>query len=1621
MKIKSIILLASIILSGFYLKAQTTVGPNFPATGVNLTGVGTVAWTNPTRVTADDNSYSSAAVNNSTSNYLKATGYGFAIPSGATINGITVTIGRYGTTGSGADVRDNVVKLVKGGTIVGNNLAVTGTDWTNSETAVNYGSTSNLWGTTWTSSDINASDFGVVLAVNSTNSRTANVDYIRVSITYTVTNVAPTISSQPTDQTVCNNAEAIFTAESTDSNPTPTATWQISTGGSFSNLTIASPYSVNTSTASGTTTSSLTINPATNALNSYQYRVIFSNSAGSAISNPGTLNVNPTSVGGSVTGGSSPVCLGSGTGTMTLSGHTGSINKWQKKLDSGSWADISNTSTTYSETPTSAGSWQYRAEVQSGVCAATFSNPVTIVVNPRPTSVISGTETVCYGQTANLSITLTGTGPWNLVYTDGSTPVTVNGINASPYTFAVNTLSTKTYTVTSLSDSKCTANAGDMTGSATVTVNAGCQVVTLSQPDPLTATITGSANINCGSSTNLTVTISGGTAPYQVTYNGNNYNGPSPIIFSVSPTETITFNSSNVALSDAHGCDAVISGSATVSVIPVSAPVATDATNITVSGFTANWDAVPGVNGYFLDVSENIDFSTFVNGFDNLNVSNVTTYPVTGLNAGQTYHYRLRAYTTACTSVSSNIKTVSTTGLTIGAPVVSGAPFTVDCTTPDNGTITFTHGTFNAGNIFTAQLSDNTGSFTTPVSIGTANNSETSITITIPANTASGNNSYKIRVVSSDPVVMGDVSNTFTIIKDPCQAIYRSVQSGAWNLASTWEVSTDAGNLWEAAVTNPVSTDGSVSIRNGHTVTVTNDVTVDEVIVEAGATLRNELCPDGFLNINDGPGTDLIVNGTMISEDDINNEGSISFASGSLYQHVRSFGKKSPATFSEIPVANWDAQSTCEILSVYATPYAGLNQAFGNFNWNFATQNSAINLNGTLSTINGDLIITSTGTSELQLASSQTTTLSVGGDVQIEGGKLNLGSGSGVTTLSVAGNTEVSTGATLITRNSKITGNGNFVLNSGANLWIGSVSGITSAGINGNIQVNGSRSYSTGANYTYTGSSNQVTGDGLPGSISNFGVSTTSGAILTLTSTSQTCENLTIANNAKLQIDADKQLTVNTALVNNAGVNGLVIKSSSTSTGSLMHNSNNVPAKFERMIANDLKWHFLASPIVNQSIWPEFAPTPAGSPLSFGAQPWEWDFYYWNTNSSITSQLYWVNLRKPNGEFNTEPLDITGSSAGYGSTTPASMESMRGYLVAYNTNWNAATGSPETHVFNGNLHNGSVSRAIIQGANNFNLIGNPYPSAIDWKASSGWNRDALKANATSSGYDYWIWNDAVANYGAFNSADADGSGSNGVDRYIAPTQAFFVQAADNGNLVMDNQVRTHSTQDFLKSGSFNPGFIKLKLSSSLDNHSDEMVVSFDPAYTVGGTDKWWSFYAESPEIYAVKDGNYYSISRYNEINDDLTVDISTKIGLQGSYMITAPGISDFTLSSKVLLEDLKTGTITNLKQNPVYSFIASPDDNRNRFRLLVGSPIGMEENHQEQINIYSSANTIYILNEKATSVYQVQIVNMIGQSLYSTKLSGTGIQKLDSNLSPGVYIVSVLSEGRCFSKKVVIR
>ena len=156
------------------------------------------------------------------------------------------------------------------------------------------------------------------------------------------------------------------------------------------------------------------------------------------------------------------------------------------------------------------------------------------------------------------------------------------------------------------------------------------------------------------------------------------------------------------------------------------APVVAAATAVGVSGFTANWAAVPGATGYQVDVSASATFATFVTGYNSLAVTG-TSVSVTGLTGNVPYYYRVRTVAN-CVSISSTPQTVC---LTYGVPYAENfnsvtAPAIPSCATVINagsGNIwtTATAPTGYTGNVlqyaFNAAFAANTWFFTPGLSL----------------------------------------------------------------------------------------------------------------------------------------------------------------------------------------------------------------------------------------------------------------------------------------------------------------------------------------------------------------------------------------------------------------------------------------------------------------------------------------------------------------------------------------------------------------------------------------------------------------------------------------------------------------------------------------------------------------------------------------------------------------------------------------------------------------------------------------------------------------------------------------------------------------------------------------
>ena len=187
---------------------NTTGSATNGSSATNDSSFGSIAWVNPSfELTSDNNRASSTLSGTTNTNYLNVNTFGFSIPSNATIAGVTVTIEKRRSGGTTGNARDSVVSLVKGGVVTGDNKADTTTNWGTSDAVATYGSASDGWTAGLTPSDVNASNFGLVLSAKGAAAganRIAEVDNMNIQITYSTPIVAVDKSGSSHNGTMTN-------------------------------------------------------------------------------------------------------------------------------------------------------------------------------------------------------------------------------------------------------------------------------------------------------------------------------------------------------------------------------------------------------------------------------------------------------------------------------------------------------------------------------------------------------------------------------------------------------------------------------------------------------------------------------------------------------------------------------------------------------------------------------------------------------------------------------------------------------------------------------------------------------------------------------------------------------------------------------------------------------------------------------------------------------------------------------------------------------------------------------------------------------------------------------------------------------------------------------------------------------------------------------------------------------------------------------------------------------------------------------------------------------------------------------------------------------------------------
>ena len=200
-----------------------------------------------------------------------------------------------------------------------------------------------------------------------------------------------------------------------------------------------------------------------------------------------------------------------------------------------------------------------------------------------------------------------------------------------------------------------------------------------------------------------------------------------------------------------------------------------------------------------------------------------------------------------------------------------------------------------------------------------------------------------------------------------------------------------------------------------------------------------------------------------------------------------------------------------------------------------------------------------------------------------------------------------------------------------------------------------------------------------------------------------------------------------------------------------------------------------------------------------------------------------------------------------------------------------------------------------------------------------------------------------------------------------------------------------------------------------------MIVAVNVEFPDAGSAKFWSFYNEAPEIFAIKNSTNYSIDLLPSIDESSVVVIGIKAGLAADYTLDATGVDNFFVAKSIILEDLKTGSMQELKDNPSYTFMANPGDAPERFLLHFGGPFGIgSKGKQPGFTIYSFGNSVYVKNVSGRNLDGIiYICNILGQKIYQQKIVGQ-MAKVDLTAPAGCYIVTLVICNQTYSKQVFI-
>ncbi len=356
--------------------------------------------------------------------------------------------------------------------------------------------------------------------------------------------------------------------------------------------------------------------------------------------------------------------------------------------------------------------------------------------------------------------------------------------------------------------------------------------------------------------------------------------------------------------------------------------------------------------------------------------------------------------------------------------------------------------------------------------------------------------------------------------------------------------------------------------------------------------------------------------------------------------------------------------------------------------------------------------------------------------------------------------------------------------------------------------------------------------------------------------------------------------------------------------------------------------------------------------------------------------------------------------------------------------------------FKGAVTTTDVAIAITDNSggvgNDFNLIGNPFPSFIPFNTTAN-ATNLLTANTGELAEEtIWLWDKATSTYITVNQTTTIGTGTNQrPSLYIAPTQGFFVKAKTGGGTFSF----TESMQSHQNSGTYNKAQNtrpEIELNITQNEVSKKTVVyyyenkttDFDNGYDssiFGGVNTSFSLYTKL--VSGSQEKNLAIQSLPNSNYETMVIPVGIKAVADSELTFSANSLN-LPNNIKVFLEDRLTNTYTLLDEsNSEYTI--TPKESLNgtgRFYLHTksSSVLNTDSEFLSNVNIFNTNNSLKIvgLNQGKASL---SLFNILGKKVMDTSFESTTSNTISlPNLSTGVYIVKLQTLEGKVTKKIVL-